>query len=64
MLQTEDGHWSGDYGGPMFLMPGLVIAWYMMGRPDKMLSRAEVDMMKHYINVHQQADGGWGTHST
>ncbi|KAL5488895.1 hypothetical protein EMCRGX_G017909 [Ephydatia muelleri] len=19
-LQTEDGHWSGDYGGPLFLM--------------------------------------------
>ena len=27
MLQTEDGHWAGDYGGPHFLMPGLVIAW-------------------------------------
>ncbi len=21
-LQTEDGHWAGDYGGPLFLMPG------------------------------------------
>jgi hypothetical protein len=20
-LQTDDGHWSGDYGGPMFLLP-------------------------------------------
>jgi lanosterol synthase len=27
MLQTEDGHWAGDYGGPHFLMPGLIIAW-------------------------------------
>ena len=27
MLQTEDGHWAGDYGGPHFLLPGLVIAW-------------------------------------
>lgn len=24
-LQTHDGHWAGDYGGPMFLMPGLVL---------------------------------------
>jgi hypothetical protein len=24
-LQAHDGHWPGDYGGPMFLMPGLVI---------------------------------------
>lgn len=23
-LQNHDGHWAGDYGGPMFLMPGLV----------------------------------------
>lgn len=23
-LQTHDGHWAGDYGGPMFLMPGMV----------------------------------------
>lgn len=26
-LQAHDGHWAGDYGGPMFLMPGLVIAF-------------------------------------
>ena len=23
-LQAHDGHWPGDYGGPMFLMPGLL----------------------------------------
>ena len=23
-IQAYDGHWPGDYGGPMFLMPGLV----------------------------------------
>ncbi len=27
MLQTEDGHWAGDYGGPHFLMPGMIITW-------------------------------------
>ena len=27
-LQAHDGHWPGDYGGPMFLMPGLVIIYY------------------------------------
>lgn len=25
-LQAHDGHWPGDYGGPMFLLPGLVSA--------------------------------------
>ncbi|KAL6600584.1 hypothetical protein ACP70R_045384 [Stipagrostis hirtigluma subsp. patula] len=24
VLQAHDGHWPGDYGGPMFLMPGLM----------------------------------------
>lgn len=23
-IQAEDGHWPGDYGGPLFLLPGLV----------------------------------------
>jgi cycloartenol synthase len=23
-IQSHDGHWPGDYGGPMFLLPGLV----------------------------------------
>lgn len=23
-LQTEDGHWAGDYGGPLFLLPGSI----------------------------------------
>lgn len=63
MLQTDDGHWSGDYGGPHFLMPGLIVAWYVMGRPSRMLDKDEIEMMKHYIIVHQQSDGGWGTHS-
>lgn len=27
-LQAHDGHWPGDYGGPMFLMPGLVSLFY------------------------------------
>ena len=24
-LQAEDGHWAGDYGGPLFLMSGELI---------------------------------------
>lgn len=25
MMQADDGFWPGDYGGPLFLMPSLVI---------------------------------------
>lgn len=23
-LQAEDGHWAEDYGGPLFLLPGII----------------------------------------
>jgi squalene/oxidosqualene cyclase-like protein len=62
MLQCEDGHWAADYGGPHFLMPGLVVAWYIMGKPQQLLDDDQVALLKHYILVHQQVDGGWGTH--
>ncbi|KAG7348086.1 S-2,3-epoxysqualene cyclase [Nitzschia inconspicua] len=62
MLQCEDGHWAADYGGPHFLMPGLVVAWYIMGKPQQLLDDDQVTLLKHYILVHQQVDGGWGTH--
>jgi len=25
ILQSQDGFWPGDYGGPLFLLPALVI---------------------------------------
>jgi len=62
LLQTTDGHWAGDYGGPHFLLPGLVVAWYVMGCPSVMISPPQQALMLHYFKVHQQADGGWGTH--
>ncbi|CAM9442144.1 unnamed protein product [Scytosiphon promiscuus] len=59
MLQCDDGHWGGDYGGPMFLMPGLIIAFYITGTP---LGEARRAGMEAYLRNHQQVDGGWGTH--
>jgi len=47
MLQCEDGHWAGDYGGPHFLMPGLVVAWYIMEKPKEMLSEHHQELLKH-----------------
>jgi squalene/oxidosqualene cyclase-like protein len=59
MLQCSDGHWAGDYGGPMFLMPGLICALY--------ITKAHIEDWKkegmiQYLRNHQQEDGGWGTH--
>ena len=58
-LQCEDGHWPGDYGGPLFLLPGLLIASYLSNTP---FPRAHQEMMKLYLFNHQNKDGGWGMH--
>jgi squalene/oxidosqualene cyclase-like protein len=58
-LQSEDGHWPGDYGGPLFLLPGLLIASYISGTP---FPKAHREMMKRYLFNHQNQDAGWGMH--
>ncbi len=58
-LQTEAGNWPGDYGGPMFLMPGLVFISYLTNTPFEAPVSA---LMKQYFFNHQNEDGGWGLH--
>ncbi|KAH7624092.1 hypothetical protein Ndes2526B_g01344 [Nannochloris sp. 'desiccata'] len=61
-LQCEDGHWPGDYGGPMFLMPGMVIALYTCGVLDSVLTPPHQAEMIRYLRNHQNPDGGFGLH--
>ncbi|KAK1317213.1 Cycloartenol synthase [Acorus calamus] len=61
-IQASDGHWPGDYGGPMFLMPGLVIALYVTGALNTVLSPEHRREMRRYLCNHQNEDGGWGLH--
>ena len=58
-LQTDAGNWPGDYGGPMFLMPGLIFVSHITDTPFEV---PVVALMKQYILNHQNADGGWGLH--
>lgn len=58
-LQTADGHWAGDYGGPMFLLPGFVIACYVTHTA---IDVHVADEMIRYIRNHQNSDGGFGLH--
>lgn len=58
-LQCGDGHWAGDYGGPMFLLPGLVIACYITKTPFEQQVKRE---MVRYLLNHQNSDGGFGLH--
>jgi len=67
LLQLPSGHWSGDYGGPLFLLPGLVIVLYILTNTHPtlkpvLLPQFKVEAMIHYMLQHQQDDGGWGTH--
>ncbi|KAI8812728.1 terpenoid cyclases/protein prenyltransferase alpha-alpha toroid [Cladochytrium replicatum] len=59
-LQTEDGHWAGKYDGPMFLIPGMVIAYYVTG-----VSWPEgypEEIIRYLKNRAHPQDGGWGIH--
>lgn len=58
-LQEPDGNWAGDYGGPMFLIPGLVIASYISDTP---FDQPMQVLMKRHLWNHQNEDGGWGLH--
>ena len=58
-LQTDAGFWPGDYGGPLFLMPGLIIASYITQTP---LPPPHQALIKQYMLNHQNTDGGWGLH--
>ena len=58
-LQTDEGSWPGDYGGPMFLLPGLIIASYITESP---FNAPQATMMCRYMLNHQNDDGGWGLH--
>lgn len=58
-LQSEDGHWANDYGGPMFLLPGLVITCYITGVE---IAQEKRYQMIRYLKNTQREDGGWGLH--
>ncbi|KAI5295622.1 Lanosterol synthase (Oxidosqualene--lanosterol cyclase) [Ascosphaera acerosa] len=59
-LQLEPGNWACEYGGPLFLLPGIVITWYVTGTPIARERRVEI---RRYLFARQNpADGGWGLH--
>ncbi|KAF8661357.1 hypothetical protein AX16_001452 [Volvariella volvacea WC 439] len=59
-LQSHDGHWAGEYGGPMFLIPGLVIGSYISGMGFTHEERME--FIRYIMNRAHPEDGGWGLH--
>jgi len=58
-LQQPEGNWPSDYGGPMFLIPGLVIVSTVTQTP---LPVPQQVLLVRYMRNHQNKDGGWGLH--
>jgi len=56
-LQAHDGHWPGECGGPLFLIPGAVFASYVTGMIFTDEERRE--MIRYQMNYTNE-DGGWG----
>ena len=59
-LQLPPGNWACEYGGPMFLIPGVVITWTVTKTPIPWAYATEI---KNYLfsRAHPD-DGGWGLH--
>lgn len=57
--QQPAGHWTGDYGGPLFLLPGLLIAYHICGVE---LPARKRRRMLDYLRHTQHPRGGWGLH--
>ncbi|KAK3359638.1 lanosterol synthase [Lasiosphaeria hispida] len=59
-LQLPSGHWGCEYGGPMFLLPGVVFAWHITKTPIPWYYATEI---KNYLFARANPeDGGWGLH--
>ncbi|KAI9844859.1 MAG: Lanosterol synthase (Oxidosqualene--lanosterol cyclase) [Thelocarpon superellum] len=59
-LQLPPGNWASEYGGPLFLQPGLVLAWHVTDTP---IPTSHAIEMKRYLFARQNPnDGGWGLH--
>ncbi|EAQ86439.1 hypothetical protein CHGG_07692 [Chaetomium globosum CBS 148.51] len=59
-LQLPAGHWGCEYGGPMFLLPCIVISWYVTKTPIPWYYATEI---KNYLFARAHPDdGGWGLH--
>lgn len=59
-LQLPPGNWGCEYGGPLFLLPGLVITWYVTNTP--VPDHISIEIRRYLFARQNLADGGWGLH--
>jgi squalene/oxidosqualene cyclase-like protein len=58
-IKTDDGNWPGDYGGPLFLLPGMIIVSHLTKTP---LPKPYAVLAEQYMFNMQNEDRGWGLH--
>ncbi|KAL8108334.1 hypothetical protein AgCh_024698 [Apium graveolens] len=59
-IQAHDGHWPAENAGSMFYTPPLIIALYISGTMNVVLTQEHRKEIIRYIYNHQNNDGGWG----
>lgn len=62
-IQSNDGHWAGEYGGPMFLLPGIIIVMYVTKTP--IPPEWKIEIARYLANLQRDGgpdDQGWGIH--
>nr|WDS97776.1 dammarenediol synthase [Bupleurum chinense] len=59
-IQAHDGHWPAENAGPLLYTPPLIIALYISGTIDTILTKEHIKEMIRYMYNHQNKDGGWG----
>ncbi|OJJ48455.1 hypothetical protein ASPZODRAFT_150681 [Penicilliopsis zonata CBS 506.65] len=59
-LQLPPGNWGCEYGGPMFLLPGIIITYYVTNTP--IPPEYATEIIRYLFARQNPDDGGWGLH--
>uniref|UniRef100_A0A0E0LSF4 Terpene cyclase/mutase family member n=1 Tax=Oryza punctata TaxID=4537 RepID=A0A0E0LSF4_ORYPU len=62
-IQAHDGHWPGDFPGPLFTTATMIIVLYVTESLSITLSSEHYKEICRYLYNRQNMDGGWGLHA-
>ncbi|EEC83118.1 hypothetical protein OsI_28277 [Oryza sativa Indica Group] len=62
-IQAYDGHWPGDFPGPLFTTATMIIVLYVTESLTITLSSEHHKEICRYLYNRQNIDGGWGLHA-
>ncbi|RLN03681.1 hypothetical protein C2845_PM13G05590 [Panicum miliaceum] len=62
-IQAHDGHWPGDFPGPLFTTATMIIVLYVTESLGVTLSFEHRKEICRYLYNRQNIDGGWGLHA-